>query len=114
MNKPTITFVKKIKADGEACRKCHEVEQRLNDEGQIDMIDRIIIADERDPDSEGMQIARQYQVERAPFFVVDDGNNEPKIYTIYLQFVKEVLNARADESAEAKEILENNNDLDFI
>ncbi len=49
-----ITFVKKIKADGNPCRKCAEVQSRLEKDGHIDKIDRTVIADERDTDSEGM------------------------------------------------------------
>lgn len=86
-----ITMVKKIKADGSPCRKCAEVEQRLNDNGQMDKIDAIIIADERDSDSEGMRLARQYQVERAPFFIVERDGQETEIYTVYFKLVKEVL-----------------------
>ncbi len=114
MANPTITLVKKIMADGEPCRKCLEVEQRLIGEGLMNRIDHVIIADERDSNSEGMKKANQYKVDRAPFFIIEEGNTEPRIYTVYLQFVKEVLNKKTDEAAEAKEILENNNDLDFI
>ena len=53
-----ITLVKKIKADGSPCRKCAEVQERLEKDGLIDKIDQIIIADERDPESEGMQLAQ--------------------------------------------------------
>ncbi len=77
MKDTKITFVKKIKADGEPCCKCLEVE-------------------------------------RAPFFVVENSNAETRIYTIYLQFAKEIFHAETDESNEAKEILEANPDLDLI
>ena len=43
-----ITFVKKIKADGSPCKKCAEVQSRLENDGLIDKIDRTVIADERD------------------------------------------------------------------
>ena len=55
-----ITFVKKIKADGSPCRKCAEVQTRLEKDGYIDEVTRTVIADERDTDSEGMQLAKQY------------------------------------------------------
>lgn len=88
-----ITFVKKIKMDGSPCRKCLDVEKRLHDTGQMDSIDEIIIADERDPDSLGMRLALQHRVEQAPFFLVEGVNHEISVYTIYFQFVKEVLQA---------------------
>ncbi len=88
-----ITFVKKVKADGSACRKCTDVEKRLYDNGQMDIIDDVIIADERDPDSLGMRLAKQHDVEQAPFFLVENDDHKITVYTIYFQFVKEVLQA---------------------
>jgi len=88
-----ITLVKKIKADGELCKKCQEVEQRLNDSDLMDRIDQIVIADERDPESEGMKLAAAHKVNLAPFFIVEDDEGNTTIYTIYFKFVKEVLDS---------------------
>ena len=109
-----ITFVKKIKVDGSPCRKCAEVQERLEKEGLIDKIDRIITADERDSSSEGLLLAQQYSVDRAPFFIVERDNTEPVIYTVYFKFVNEVLNQTVNEQEAAKDILDSNPDLDFI
>jgi len=114
MNKRHITYVKKIMTDGSPCKKCIEVEQRLRETGQIDYIDAIVIADENDPNSKGMQIAQQFQVEAAPFFMVEEPGQATQIYTIYLKFVKEVLKQAIDEKEELKEIIKNHNDLDFL
>jgi len=46
-----ISMIKKIKADGSPCRKCAEIEKRLEVAGLIGKINRIIIADERDPET---------------------------------------------------------------
>ena len=86
-----ITMVKKIKADGSPCKKCADVEERLHAADLQDRIDNIAIADERDPNSEGMQLAREHQVDRAPFFIVKDEQGQTKIYTVYYQLLKEVL-----------------------
>ena len=88
-----ITFVKKIKADGSACQKCADVEKRMVDSGYMNRVDEIVIADERDPESIGVQLAARFEVERAPFFMVEDDDENISIYTIYFQFVKEVLQA---------------------
>jgi hypothetical protein len=88
-----ITFVKKIKADGEPCRKCAEVEKRLNDADLMSRIDAVLIADERDPTSAGMKLAATHQVAVAPFFLVRDDAGNERVYTIYFQFLKEVLEA---------------------
>lgn len=82
-----ITFVKKILADGELCKKCREVSERLESEGLINSINHISIADERDAESEGMRLARQYNVSRAPFFLVEY-NGEVTVFDIYFKFKK--------------------------
>lgn len=109
-----ITFVKKILADGSACAKCADVIDKLEKSGQIARIDETLIADERDSESPGMQVAKRYHVDRAPFFMVEKPGEEPQIYTVYLKFVKEVLEEKTDKNEELKEILQNNSDLDFL
>ena len=108
-----ITFVKKILADGSPCPKCADVEKKLKQTGNIDHIDEILIADERDPDSAGMQLATDLQVTRAPFFVVErDGDVE--VFTVYFKFVKQILGGKTSSTEEAAELLNDNPDLDFI
>jgi hypothetical protein len=108
-----VTLVKKIKMDGTPCRKCAEVEERLDAGGLTGRIDRVIIADERDATSEGMRLAAALGVDAAPFFIVEDGGKQT-IYTSYIKLLKEVLEAKTSEEEEAKHILANNNDLDFL
>lgn len=109
-----ITFVKKIKLDGSPCPKCADVQEKLEKNNQLKYIDRTVIADERDPDSEGMRIARQYNIDRAPFFVVEKDGAEPVIYTVYLKFAKEILDQKTTEREEISDIMESNPDLDFL
>ncbi|MBC6904894.1 hypothetical protein DWB84_05385 [Saccharophagus sp. K07] len=109
-----ITFVKKILSDGSPCKKCADVIEKLESSGQMARIDEVLVADERDPQSPGMAIAKKFNVDRAPFFVVDTGKGEPQVYTVYLKFVKEVLEQQTNEKDELKEIMQNNSDLDFL
>jgi len=109
-----ITFVKKILADGSPCKKCADVIGKLEESGHINSIDEILVADERDESSAGMVLARKLNVERAPFFVVERANQAPEVYTVYLKFVKEVLSEEQSAADEAREIMENAVDLDFI
>jgi len=82
-----VTFVKKILSSGELCKKCHDVSERLQSEGLINLISHVAIADERDANSEGMRLAKQYNVERAPFFLVElDG--ETMLFDVYFKFKK--------------------------
>lgn len=111
-----ITMVKKIKADGSPCRKCLEVEQRLAQSGYLERIDRTVIADEGNPASEGMILARKHGIDVAPFFVVEggDGGAPVQVYTSYFKFVKEVLRGTASEQDEASELLDRTPGLDFL
>lgn len=109
----TITFVKKILATGEPCAKCADVEARLAAGGYESRIDETLVADERDPTSEGMRIAKRLKVERAPFFVVEKDGVET-VYTVFFKFLREVLEAPTSSRAEAAEILRDNPDLDLI
>lgn len=86
-----ITLVKKILVDGSPCAKCRDVEERLEQNDQLRFIDETLIADERDSESPGMQLAREHNVSRAPFFLVENEDAEPQIYTVYFKFAKEVL-----------------------
>jgi hypothetical protein len=86
-----ITLVKKILADGSPCKKCGDVLAKLESSGHMARIDQVVVADERDPASEGMAIAKRHNVNRAPFFMVEQEGKEAAIYTVYFKFVKEVL-----------------------
>ena len=86
-----VTLVKKILADGSPCKKCGDVIAKLEASNQMQYIDEIVVADERDKNSEGMQLAIKYNVKRAPFFIVEREGQAPEIYTIYFKFVKEVI-----------------------
>ena len=108
-----ITFVKKILANGEPCQKCGDVEKRLAASGQAVHIDHVAIADERDPNSEGMRLAAEHDVSVAPFFIVEDGA-ATTIYTVYLRFAKEVFGGRAKAVDEAQEMLRADPGLDLI
>ena len=109
-----ITLVKKILLSGEACKKCQEVLDRLEAENLMSQINEILIADERDDQSAGMLLAKLHQVERAPFFVVEEDGQPVKIYTVYFQFVKDVLKKKTKAVDEDLEVLQQNQDLDFL
>jgi hypothetical protein len=108
-----ITMVKKILADGSPCQKCGDVLDKLESSGQMSQIDEVLVADERDLESPGMKLAKSLEVERAPFFVVEKDGESPEVYTVYMKFVKEVLNQKTEESEELSEIMRDN-DLDFL
>jgi hypothetical protein len=112
-----ITLVKKIKASGEPCKKCAEVIERLEKDGLMGRISKVVVADERNPNSDGMRLAALHKVDVAPFFVVERPGSPPQVYISFFRFLKEVLQAPSTAAAdveEAKEILSQNPDIDFI
>ena len=109
----TITFVKKILADGSPCAKCADVIERFERSGSMGRIDATLVADERDAASAGMLLAAELAVDRAPFFVVErDGQRV--VYTSWLTFQREVLEAKVEAADEDNDILASNPDLDFL
>jgi hypothetical protein len=85
-----ITLVYKQKSDGRLCRTCSEVKALLRRDGFEARIDRTVIADERDPEGEGWELARRYCVRSAPFFLVEQ-DGVPRIYASYPRLVRDVL-----------------------
>ena len=97
-------MVKKALTGGEDCRKCEEASDYLKARGLWDRVDEIVWAIEDDPDSAGMELGRRHGVDRAPFFIVRDGQGEPTIYTSVLQLVRERLGAAVSARDEIQAI----------
>jgi hypothetical protein len=98
-----ITMVKKTLADGSDCRKCAEATAHLRSRGLWERIDEVVWAREDDPESPGMQLARRLGVERAPFFVVREGDAET-VYTSVLQLIRERLGKAVSTLEQAGEV----------
>ena len=110
-----ITLVKKIKRDGQPCKKSARVLNELEELGLLDRIDRIVAADERRiQDSEGYALAAEHNVEMAPFFIVAEGDGSARVFTAYHRFLKETFDLETSEEKEIEEIVAQNPDLDFI
>jgi hypothetical protein len=85
-----ITFVKKLQLDGMPCRKCQDVEALLRKGDWWSRIDAVAEIDERDPGGEGVRLALEHGVRSAPFFVVHTPG-DVRVFTVFLQFVDEIL-----------------------
>ena len=90
-----ITMVKKLMADGFYCQKCIDVQERLEKSGYISQIDHFADYVENDAGSEGALLADYYQIDKAPFFIVEEKGKDAKIYTIYFKLVKDILEKTA-------------------
>ncbi len=109
-----ITLVKKIKSDGNLCRKSADVFEKLKQANLVEKIDHIIFADERKKTSEGLSLALQHGIKTAPFFIVNKEDGSTEVYTRYCNFLEEVLEEKTSEQESVLEILAQNPDLDFI
>ncbi|PAX46950.1 hypothetical protein [Brunnivagina elsteri] len=108
-----IKLVTKIKTDGNLCRKSARVLNELESLDLLHRIDEIISADERQATSEGFTLANKYQVQSAPFFIVED-DGLIRLYTAYYQFMKDVFQVSISEEDEISEIIARNPELDYI
>lgn len=85
---PRIVMVKKRLENGEPCAKCAQAEELLRKRGVWDRVSEVIWADERDPESPGMQLARKHDVKLAPFFLVSQENGATSVVTSTLAMAK--------------------------
>jgi len=83
-----VTMVKKRLASGEPCRKCLQTEELLKRRSLWERIDEVVWAIEGDESSDGMRLAAAHGVERAPFFIVEDGDGSTTIFISALKLIK--------------------------
>jgi phosphoadenosine phosphosulfate reductase len=95
-----LVMVKKRLASGEPCGKCVDAERMLKERGLWQRVDEVVWADELDPESPGMQLARKHQVQLAPFYVLHDGTGE-RVLTSTLKLIQELARAEAGAPAPA-------------
>lgn len=109
-----ITVVKKVKTDGNLCRKSAEVWEKLKEAQLLSQIDCIIFAHEDKPSSQGISLAIKHQVTAAPFFIVEQVDGSIQVYTAYSILLKEVFNYQVSESEKISEVMASDPYLDFI
>lgn len=90
-----IVMVKKVLKSGAPCAKCAQAEEMLRRRGLWEKLERVVVADEGDEASEGMVLARKYQVDLAPFFLVQVGENT-EVLTSVLKLAKIMEDPKAD------------------
>ena len=98
-----ITMVKKRTKTGEECRKCAEASEHLRNRGLWERIDEIVWAIEDDPASPGMVLGQRLGIERAPFFIVKNGDRE-QTYTSVIRLIKEHLQLDVTTQEQARHI----------
>jgi phosphoadenosine phosphosulfate reductase len=98
-----VTMVKKRLANGEPCRKCAQAEDLLRSRGLWSRIDEVVLADEGDPASPGVQLGARHGVALAPFFIVRADDGTETVYDSVLKLIREQFGeaqpARAQDDA---------------
>ena len=110
----TIILVKKILTNGLPCKRCAEMLHKLEVSGYIEIINKIVIADERDSNSPGMLLAKKFHVDQAPFFVLEQPSGETLIVTTYSEFLEKAVGQTVDKKIALQDFYRNNNELDFL
>jgi len=87
-----ITYVKKVLADGQTCGRCIAVSEKLRSDGLFGKINHLVIADDNNTDSLGLQLVKQHAIQKVPFFVVDDDLGETHIFQDYQEFKRYIQN----------------------
>jgi hypothetical protein len=98
-----VTMVKKRLADGSDCRKCNQAVEHLKSRGLWDRIDEVVLADERDPSSAGMQLAARHAIDTAPFFIVRDDAGE-QVYTSVMRLIQDRLGKAVSDEERVRAI----------
>src|SRR6478735_7906955 len=94
-----VTMVKKRLLSGGPRKKRVNAETLLKSRGLWPRIDEVVWAIEGDPESAGMKLAQEHQVQLAPFFVVRDDQGPARVFTSTLHFIKEALGGSSVSSA---------------
>jgi phosphoadenosine phosphosulfate reductase len=99
-----VTMVKKRLKNGEPCQKCAQAEELLRRRGLWQKIDEVVWAEEGAPESQGMELARRFGIELAPFFVVEDGGGSERLYESVIKLMKALEPQLAVAGAAAAEL----------
>jgi len=102
-----VIMVKKRVEDGSFCRKCNDVAGKIEADHLSDWIGYTAVADVLEPASEGVKLAKHFDVATAPFFLIRDveaekANSEWRVVRSYLQ-LRKILEKAADHKLATKE-----------
>ena len=102
-----VIMVKKKMLDGEWCRKCKDVGEKMVQDNIDKWIGHIAIADVQNANSEGVKLALRFEVATAPFFLVrtrdeqNQGDNWKPVRS-YLQLKKLLQDAAQSKNEKLK------------
>ena len=95
-----LTMVKKMTADGAACRKCLLVEKQMARDGLRGHIDRVVYTGT----AEGDRLVDRHAVQVAPFFVSRADDGAETVYTSYLRMRRDIGGSGSSDAEAVEEI----------
>jgi hypothetical protein len=110
---PRVLFVKKILADGRACRKCRDIDERLHRDGLAHRVDDTLVIHEEEPVGPGARLADSHGVKRAPFFVLRYPDGREHVIESYLAF-KRWFSDSETTTHDLADMVEQHPDLAFL
>lgn len=72
---PTVLMVKKRMSDGGDCKRCVDIQKRLDTDGIVS-VERTLYAEEGVEESDGVRLSKEFGMRTAPFFLVKQPGSE--------------------------------------
>lgn len=106
-----VIMIKKVMEDGSYCRKCIDVQGKIEQDGVADWIGYTGFAEVTNSESEGARLAKHFEIGTAPFFLVrtfeeEKEGKEWKIVRSYLQLRNMLTKAQAAVEKKIEETAE--------
>jgi len=88
-----VVMVKKLMEDGSYCRKCQDVQGKLEKDNVLPWVSKTFVADVQNSKSDGALLAKEFDVDKAPFFIVKNPDEDWSLVYSYLQLRKRLKKA---------------------
>ena len=85
---PTVVMVKKRMSDGEDCRRCKQIQERIEKDRFEDNITETIFVEEGKNDSTAAKLSAKFKMRTAPFFVVTHDDDRVEAVESYFKLKK--------------------------
>ena len=85
---PTVVMVKKRLKDGSDCRRCAQIQERIEKDDFGDQISQTLFVEEGKDDTLGARLSKQFKMRTAPFFVITYEDDRVEAVESYFKLKK--------------------------
>ena len=85
---PTVVMVKKRLKDGSDCRRCAQIQERIEKDDFGDQISQTLFVEEGKEDTLGARLSKQFKMRTAPFFVITYEDDRVEAVESYFKLKK--------------------------